>query len=108
MPTAHLTRMFDDTSEAGKWQTPSGCAHWAGSGPKGKTCRECEFWTGGKERYATAKTGDHMAHELKPGQCAKYKQLKGRYDGRIPHRTPACKHFNAADSAPAIAEAPKY
>ena len=108
MPTANLTTMFDEVAEQGKWHTPPGMAHWAGSGPKAKTCRECEYWTGGRERYATAKTGDHAANELKPGQCAKYKQITGKLHGRIPHRTPACKHFNAADKPPAITEEPKY
>lgn len=104
MPTAHLTEIYQPEAEEGKWKTPPGMAHWSGTGPKGTTCRECEFWTGGKERYASAKTGSHAKSELKPGQCAKFKQLTGRYEGRIPHRTASCRHFNAADKAPAITE----
>lgn len=106
--TKNLTNIYGSEAEAGKWKTPEGMAHWSGTGPKGTTCRECEFWTGGEERYASAKSGSHAATELKPGQCAKYKQLVGKCVGMIPHRTASCKHFNAVDIAPAITEKPKW
>jgi hypothetical protein len=66
--------------------TPDGMAHWAGSGPDNRSCRECNFFEG-RDYYANG-------GGLKPAPCRKYQMLRnGRRGGRIPWYTKACKYF---------------
>ncbi len=75
--------------------TPSGMAYWAGTGPPGRTCREC--------RHFGQKKGDigYNTHGLlKNAKCAQYLSLSLR-DGRaIPHDSKACKFFEESVSPP--------
>jgi hypothetical protein len=60
--------------------THPGQAHWAGSGPAGKTCAGCVFW-------------------VIPGRirlCRKYKELMGHWAKKpLPANAAACRHFEA-------------
>lgn len=73
-------------------KTVPGMAHWAGTGPKGKTCRECISFATTGQRYAS-KGGKHAKGELMPSRCAAYRRLKGEAGKPVPHWKQACKHF---------------
>lgn len=94
----HQTEMFDAVSAKGWRETPSGMAHWLGTGPAGRTCRECEFfkWHG---RYASS-GGSHTKGELKPAKCKKYKDLMRQWGDPLKHHLRACKYFEETASPP--------
>jgi hypothetical protein len=79
--------------------TPSGMAHWAGSGPDLKTCRECVFFDHGNSYYS--KTG-MRGGGLKPAKCKKYRAMTQQNGGNIPHETRACKYFEQSDKVPPV------
>jgi hypothetical protein len=61
--------------------TPPGMAHWAGTGPTEKVCRDCAAWVlVGRVRL-----------------CEKYKRMMGKDEWEtkkvIPSDTAACKYF---------------
>jgi hypothetical protein len=67
-----------------------GMAHFAGTGPRGQTCRYCIFWTGCGDlvRYSTE------FGTPKPRRCEKFRQLmNGRRGDKVPHDARACRHF---------------
>lgn len=75
--------------------TVPGMAHWAGSGPPSRSCRECKFW---EENGYYAKSSFH-GQTLKPGHCKQYsRMMQGTVGGRIPHETASCKYFEASDA----------
>lgn len=92
VPLTVLDRDFNEMVR----NTPSGMAHWAGTGPKGRTCRECLYFggpPGSKPEYNT-----HGL--LKKAKCLQYTTLSHR-DGRpIPHDSAACKFFHENDKPP--------
>ncbi len=96
--TDHQTEMFDATAAKGWRETPAGMAHWVGTGPANRTCRECKFFKWGG-RYAS-KGGYHTTGELKPAKCQKYKTLMRREGPPIKHNLLACKYFEEDGSAP--------
>lgn len=101
MSDAHLT---EPNPQLAEWQrkTPNGMAHWAGTGPEGKTCRECEHWQHEKRYYA--KRGLQRG-TLKPARCRKYKtMMNGQTGGEIPHDARSCKYFAQALFVPPIAQ----
>jgi hypothetical protein len=61
--------------------TPAGMAHWAGTGPAGKVCRDCAAWVLIENKRL----------------CEKYKRMMGKdeWDMKkvIPGDTAACRHF---------------
>jgi hypothetical protein len=70
--------------------TYAGMAHFAGTGPEGRTCRACIFWTG---------CGDPVGYSSKlgtpnPRRCAKYQAvMNGKRGDKVPHDARACRHF---------------
>ena len=75
--------------------THAGQAHFGGTGPRGKTCRECLHWL--FNGYLSGKS------VLKMANCGKFtKLMNGRIGGVIPHDAAACKYFTAVDNAPPI------
>lgn len=102
-----LTRMFDERSEQGMVSTPPGMAHWKGSGPRDKTCRECEHYE--LDKTSSGHIKRNVVGELKQGRCLKYKQLIGRSSAwpRLKHSLPACKYFEAAERPVAAFEGGK-
>jgi hypothetical protein len=90
----HLTR--DRYSDAAA-VTYTGQAHFAGSGPRGKTCRECFFWRpehGGNHVY---RAGDR---QLKDALCVQHRKLRGAAGKPVPHSATACKYFQQAEDPP--------
>jgi hypothetical protein len=61
-------------------RTPEGMAHWAGTGPKGKACGDCE----------------HLQPRGSIGYgCALYSRMMNGHQpvNSIPRNTRACKYF---------------
>lgn len=79
-------------------RTHRGMAHFAGTGPRGKTCRECKYWAACNGYYAkSSRHGD----TLKPSPCLQFRKLTGGEGPGIPGSAPACKYFDPAkDPAP--------
>jgi hypothetical protein len=72
-----------------------GMAHFAGSGPAGKHCGDCEFL-----RYWRQRPGqwDHTLSEVsqrtyKASGCAKFKELTGKHGPTVSGTNKACKYF---------------
>jgi len=90
----HLTGGDDKLAKQVR-RTHAGMAHWAGTGPRGKTCRECKFWEFDGYLVSTA--------QLKSTTCGKYAAMMGGHDGpRVPHHAPSCKYFQGLTDPPAI------
>lgn len=90
----HLTEPNKELGEKRR-KTPPGMAFWAGTGPAGKTCRECKFWE--NQGWLTS------CGLLKDAHCEKYtRMMNGNVGGRIPHFTVACKYFEAEAFPPSI------
>ena len=70
--------------------THKGMAHFAGTGPAGKHCRECVFWQ---------KTGRWFGSGPAPARCGKFQQLTRRPGPSVPHNAHACRHFELTDRA---------
>jgi len=63
-----------------------GMAHWAGSGPQGKTCATCQHF-GTVYQYEGAKP--------KKDRCKLYfKMMEGKIGNQIPANTMSCKHYS--------------
>lgn len=78
-------------------QTHKGMAHFAGTGPARRTCRECLSW-----QFTTyyAVQGAHMG-SLKPGKCHKRTSLmRGEEGEAVPPDARACKYFEENLKAP--------
>jgi hypothetical protein len=58
--------------------TPSGMAHWSGTGPPGTVCEQCRFY------------GYGMQH---PDSCYRYFLVTKQHGAPLPISTPSCKHF---------------
>ena len=70
-------------------RTHDGMAHFAGTGPDGKTCRTCRYWrTHDTQRLA-------IVARPKPSTCARYESLLGKRGKAIPHDAHACKYYAA-------------
>jgi hypothetical protein len=81
----HLTR--DQATNAGYF-THRGMAHFAGSGPAGKCCRDCAHF------------GVNKAN-----RCQQFKTLTGKYGPPIPGDALSCRHFTEAANAKSDAAA---
>lgn len=90
-------------------QTHKGQAHFGGTGPDGKTCRECARWfcerrceidenRWVREAYRYANTDTDGNVHLQPHHCNKLKAHK--LMRLVPHDALACSHFEQADSPP--------
>jgi hypothetical protein len=74
-----------NTDKTHAWSEP-GMAHFAGTGPKGKTCGGCKFWT--------HRTANFYG-------CDKYKELmRGKAGKPIRGSLPACKYFEQKPQPP--------
>jgi hypothetical protein len=64
----------------------SGQAHFCGTGPPGRTCRQCTHWWHDLSGY------DHKGF-IKPARCRQFTALTNQLGARVPADTPACKYF---------------
>ena len=87
-----FTHIYENVTPDQINRTHPGMAHWAGTGPEGKTCRECaDYCWGG--RYL-ASSGKHAKGELIPAKCRK------GTGGKFPHFARACKYFDPNPNPP--------
>ena len=92
----HLTESpFDSAARA----THPGMAHFAGSGPQFKTCRECIFWA--HEQFDYRSKNGKYSGLIKPARCKKYRALMHEEGGQIPDDARACKYFEQNATPPA-------
>lgn len=75
-----------------------GMAHFAGTGPKGSTCRECIFWNHGPHDYRS-KNGKYRGL-IEPASCKKFQQITMNVGDKIRDDAQACKYFEANPSVP--------
>lgn len=80
-------------------RTPAGMAHWAGTGPEGKTCRECSNYV--FNGYTSSKVSNGGA--LKKGPCQKYVDRFGK-GKNFPFETSSCKYFEQNKNPPTITD----
>jgi hypothetical protein len=91
---AHLTQ--DELNHPAA-RTYIGQAHFAGSGPAGKTCRECCFWVPapGTTKHAYDQSG------IKAHRCTKRASMMRSKDAQlVPPKASACKYFEPPESPP--------
>lgn len=86
-----LTKPHGEQFERARAATHPGMACWAGGGPSGFTCRECEFFQTIQGRFA--KTNKKAPDQYKPGKCNKFYELTGSDGDRVPHTAISCKYF---------------
>lgn len=94
-----LTDSFAPEVERGMERTPDGMAYWLGTGPKGKTCRECIFFASDKSYHSQS---GKYGGQLKPAPCRKYKILALRAGPKIRATLASCKYFEASDNPPPL------
>lgn len=92
----HLTAGPVDTLARASYP---GMAHFAGTGPHGKTCRECIFWNHVLYDYR-AKNGKFRGLIL-PANCKKYKQITQSVGDKVPDDAGSCKYFEKNSAPPA-------
>lgn len=91
----HLTPSPVDTLAR---QSYSGMAHFAGTGPHLKTCRECLFWDHQPFSYRS-KNGKYSG-QIKPACCKKYQQITSQIGDAVPDEAAACKYFDENPTPP--------
>jgi hypothetical protein len=103
--TQHNLTVLDSGFEQTRRSTYPGMAHFAGSGPVGKVCRECALWTGcGAQSGYYAKSGK-FGGMLKPRPCAKHKEMMaGEVGPGVPHDARACKYFSQNETPPTLTQ----
>jgi hypothetical protein len=72
--------------------TPPGMAHWAGTGPRDATCRECVSWRATGKWFSE---GPGSSGAPMPARCTAYRTLGmlRSFGPAVPHDTPSCKVF---------------
>lgn len=111
-PNPRLVRLPE---QAAIFSTFIGQAHIAGTGPEGKTCRECALWgvknSDGPREWIGCP--GHFSHKNKraPGQLKRggcHYEIRGKAKRRIPHFAPSCRFFQQADHPPVpVKDAPE-
>jgi hypothetical protein len=91
---AYLTAGYDPVLSAQIAKTKPGMAHWAGSGPFGRTCADCAYF--GYWRQVQNAAGNTVATKRYHG-CGKFFALTGRHGPIVPKRTEACRYFQPHD-----------
>ena len=92
----HLTAGYTPEFVAMVRATRAGQAHWAGTGPAGKTCGQCSYL--GYWEQVRNSAGDNVYSRHRAG-CAKFFQLTGKHGAVIPPSACACRHFQPQNEA---------
>jgi hypothetical protein len=78
--------------------THPGMAHFAGTGPQFKTCRDCAHWDHGPQDYHPKR--GKFGGLIKPAPCRKYRAVANINGDKVPDDAAACKHFSPAAIVP--------
>lgn len=105
----HQTEMFAPEIADKMKVTHKGMAHFAGTGPKGKSCRHCKHWNFGWNGEYFSK-GHHAGERLKPQPCLKNEEIaksQGKKIARdskplVPYDARACKYFEERADTPTV------
>lgn len=91
--TPHLT--IPEGYEQRRLHTRShkGQAHFAGTGPATKSCRECVSWQS---------IGGYNKDGPKPSPCRKFRELTGKVGAAVPHSAHSCKYFEQHPTPPRL------
>lgn len=91
--TPHLT-IPEGYEERRKHQrSHKGQAHFAGTGPGNKSCRECVSWQ---------HTGQYDGKGPKPARCRQFQTLTGKQGPNVPHTAYSCKYFQQNPNPPRL------
>lgn len=82
-------------------QTHHGQAHFATTGPEGRTCRECRWWAHLKQKWHPYNGA------LRDSRCIKFKRLTGRRGKPVPHYAASCSHFQEGEHIPDVIKPPR-
>jgi hypothetical protein len=91
---SHLTAGCDPALTAQIAKTKPGMAHWAASGPSGRTCADCSYLTYWQQIRNVA--GNIVGTKQRHG-CAKFRELTGRHGPAVPKHAEACRYFAPRD-----------
>jgi hypothetical protein len=81
-------------------QTHLGQAHIAGTGPEGKTCRECKFYGSKLKVWPDYYTSGQARNQLKQAPCGN--PIPGKSSRKFPHYARSCSLFDQAAEVPAL------
>lgn len=81
-------------------RTHIGQAHLAGTGPAGKTCRECLFYGHGVRRWPDYYEAGETRDQLMQSMCGK--PIPGKARRKFPHHALACSLFEQLDNPPSV------
>ena len=90
-----------------------GMAHFAGTGPEGRTCRECLQWASRwrsieVDERIEAKDFKRSGGVLAARRCRKFWRMTNHQRGKgLPPGTPACRHFVENPDAPPVVKEPR-
>lgn len=107
-----LTRAHDPKTAALIEASRPGMAHFAGTGPEGRTCRECIHWSRkwkDIDHDESIKSGDFKRDfgVLKPRRCRKFWRMTNHQRGKgLPHGTASCRHFDENPDPPPVSKEP--
>lgn len=82
--------------------THLGQAHLAGTGPKGKTCRECVYWGRKLEGGVVPPQYSSTKKTLNQGGC--HYSIPGKSSRTFPHYAGACRFFEQHDAPPPVTD----
>ena len=97
--TLHLKPVHGDRMEDLIRKSHPGMAHWAGTGPDDKTCRECISFM--QKGHYSASNKLHGSR-LKDAPCRKFQKMMGKKGNDIPPTASACKFFEQNDRPPTL------
>lgn len=96
--------LHDAGFETAIGETFLGQAHIAGTGPDGKTCRECSLWfimaRPDKDMPMQPSSPGHRKAdgELKRAKCNQ--PIPHKANRRVPHHAKACRFFDQSENPP--------
>src|SRR5262245_1049479 len=93
--TPNLTRGHSDVLEHQIRTSYSGMAHFANSGPLGRTCAQCAHLGYYQQRRDAA--GNLTNATFRRGGCQKFFELTGKHGPAVPPSACACKYFQLKD-----------
>ena len=93
-----LTRGHSDILEYQIRSSHPGMAHFANTGPLGRTCAECKHLGYHQQRRDAA--GNLTATTFRRNGCEKFHELTGKHGPAVPLSAAACKYFRPKDDEP--------
>jgi hypothetical protein len=93
-----LTQGHSDILEYQIRSSRPGMAHFANTGPLGRTCAECQHFGYYQQRRDAA--GNPTGATFRRNGCEKFHELTGKHGPAVPPSAAACKYFQPKDDEP--------